>query len=119
MIEPTAGQIRAWLRSLFGSMPIWSERDQRMVEALRRLIENMDEKPKVTFRKTDKQVDIPQWPGDGGDNHGLLTVQSIEFDFKGEKWNVNSVTGERIIRLFNRMGMKFTDLGHEVEEEER
>jgi len=46
MNEPTIEQIKAWLRSLPGSMSAWSERDERMVGIIHRLIE---QRPKVTI----------------------------------------------------------------------
>jgi hypothetical protein len=70
----------------------------------------MDKSIIIKFQRKDKQVNIPQWPGDEDGNHGSLTVQSIEFDFNGEKWNVNAVTAERIMRLFNRVGIKFDEV---------
>lgn len=45
MSEPTIEQIKAWLRSLPGSMSAWSERDERMVGIIHRLIE---QRPRVT-----------------------------------------------------------------------
>jgi len=61
--------------------------------------------PSVTFRRVDKTVNIPQWPGDGDHEHGPLTILGIEFDFNGKKWHTNAVTGERQIDFLKSIGV--------------
>jgi predicted nucleic acid-binding Zn-ribbon protein len=43
MSKPNEKEIKAWLRSLPGSMSAWSERDEIMTQAIRRLIEEREE----------------------------------------------------------------------------
>jgi hypothetical protein len=43
MSKPNEKEIKAWLRSLPGSMSAWSKRDEIMTQAIRRLIEKISE----------------------------------------------------------------------------
>ena len=43
MNKPSEIEIKAWLRSLAGSMSAWSERDERMSQTIRRLIKKFFE----------------------------------------------------------------------------
>ena len=42
MNKPSEIEIKAWLRSLAGSMSAWSERDERMSQTIRCLIEKQE-----------------------------------------------------------------------------